>query len=403
MPSTPQQHVDDQFAHDLPCAICGQRSLKVVHVEGMPDYVQCSSCESAFIKEEGGERVFYGQINPDYPETARFALRQWAWFEAIETRAEAERPAAEPASPLPAEPEPDDLEALDRLRDLSAGAVKLDSEPVEEAPSAQVPLESRPIARPETDAVQPQEKAPEIELGARLAVAAPPEQAPPGETSDEGTAEGPPEPEPEPEPYAPPEGDPPPGQRHRVVLRGESVAFPDSACAHCMGTPVKGRLAVIGALPNGQELGNRKQQTFSVPLCDSCRRRAAQLSDEARAARLQAHLVSAITAMVLVIGSLIFGLVNPQALGLADLLIVLILVIIGYTIPAMILLSRLTRYDPPPDAAYVRTTLLVPRETQGLETAFEWRNDEYAQLFAEANEGHMLGRVTSVKDRIAPP
>ena len=140
----------------------------------------------------------------------------------------------------------------------------------------------------------------------------------------------------------------------------------------------------------------------SVPLCANCRKRAARLSDEARAARLQAHLISAITAMILVVVGLAFGLVNPQALGVVDILIVVILIIVGYTVPAMILLGRISNYDPPPDAAYVRTTLLVPRDTQGLETAFESRHGEYAQIFFEANEASVLGRITAVKDRIAP-
>ena len=69
----------------------------------------------------------------------------------------------------------------------------------------------------------------------------------------------------------------------------------------------------------------------------------------------------------------------------------------------MILLSRVGKHPPPQDASYVRSTLLVPRETQGLETAFEWRNEVYANDFFETNEAIALGRLTSVKDRAAQP
>jgi hypothetical protein len=83
-------------------------------------------------------------------------------------------------------------------------------------------------------------------------------------------------------------------------------------------------------------------------------------------------------------------------------MILAILFIVGYAGPVTFLLNRAGNYPPPPDAVYVRTTLLVPSETQGLETAFEWRNQEYAQRFFDANQSNAIGRLTSVKDRLAP-
>jgi hypothetical protein len=197
--------------------------------------------------------------------------------------------------------------------------------------------------------------------------------------------------------------DPPPGHRYRVVLRGEKAVFPGGDCAHCGRTPVKGQLAVVGSLPNGQNITQRKTATFKIPLCAECRKRAAQLNEEAKEARLQAHLLSAIGGMLLVVGALALDLINPADLQLFDFFILAILFIVGYTAPALFLLGRVGKHPPPASASYVRSTLLVPQETQGLETAFEWRNGEYAERFFEANEAHTLGKLSRIKDRAAPP
>jgi hypothetical protein len=60
---------------------------------------------------------------------------------------------------------------------------------------------------------------------------------------------------------------------------------------------------------------------------------------------------------------------------------------------------------PPPDAAYVRSTLLVPDDSQGLETAFEWRSEGYAVRFRQSNAQLAVSSVIAVKDRsgISPP
>ena len=107
-----------------------------------------------------------------------------------------------------------------------------------------------------------------------------------------------------------------------------------------------------------------------------------------------------IVGMVLVVGALALDLIDPRNLGIVDLFLGLILFIVGYGGPAYFLLNRVGGYLPPVDARYVRTTLLVPSETQGLETAFEWRNSEYAQRFHDANASNTLGNISGVKDRI---
>jgi hypothetical protein len=45
---------------------------------------------------------------------------------------------------------------------------------------------------------------------------------------------------------------------------------------------------------------------------------------------------------------------------------------------------------------------LVPSDIQGLETAFEWRNQAYAERFYESNKDSTLGKMTPVKDRSHP-
>ncbi|MGD8865684.1 MAG: hypothetical protein PVI81_08830, partial [Anaerolineales bacterium] len=128
--------------------------------------------------------------------------------------------------------------------------------------------------------------------------------------------------------------------------------------------------------------------------------RATSLSEDAKSARLQSLLFALIIGMAFVVGALAFRLVSPANMRLADWFILLILFIIGFAGSAILLLSRINNYPPPMDAAYVRTTLLIPSETQGLETAFEWRNEEYAQRFYEANQSNVLGNITRVKDRL---
>lgn len=721
MASTPRLILDDSYTLGITCAICGADALSVNHVPNMPDYVACAQCNSAYLVEEGGDRVFYGQIAAGYTETERFALKQWAWLEAVETRAREERPGPTDSAPdrslmdMPSAPddnagveddlpvvesssaedwisseipseelqeaiatdssnleqpgdhfeplEPDviqsdipatadeepfsfkpydmeeqkpssdpageppevesladffealtddsgdvapsidpdafladeapsddgtfdaDLERLlkteeedggpdlppppwaaesepeiaspaqeavaedspswegladlepiaesdaipvvdakdetyealpsfknieepaapsemDEVVELPDWGAGVEDKPTDDIPSwtdfadeesipedaaapeppawalpadeesedpiaetagaedlpwsadqlekassswqevpqtstdasaeddddflsglrrsAAVPLESQPIVDQPISESDFADSEVSWDMGAddlssRMeSVSQPIEQPEPVAAGWEMTAASTnAEPEPEPEPilpdpelltedevYIPPASDPPMGQRTRVVIRGERVVFPGGDCAHCGRTPVKGKLAIAGTLPRGQTVGQRRPTRFEVPLCADCRSRAASKSEEAKAAQLQAHLISAIVGMVLVVGALALDLINPRDLGIADLFLGLILLIVGYGGPAFFLLNRVGNYLPPVDARYVRTTLLVPSETQGLETAFEWRNNEYATRFHDANQANTLGNVTSVKDRI---
>ncbi|MEA1978732.1 MAG: hypothetical protein U9N80_12635, partial [Chloroflexota bacterium] len=112
MASTPKSTLDDGLIDGLLCAICGADALHVVHMENLPDYVGCENCKSAFLSEDGGERVFYGQISEGYPLTERFALKQWVWLEAVDNRAREERITLEPETPIYAEPELEEITPL---------------------------------------------------------------------------------------------------------------------------------------------------------------------------------------------------------------------------------------------------------------------------------------------------
>jgi hypothetical protein len=411
MPPTPRFTLEDNYTEGVHCSICGQTALKVVHLDRLPDYVTCKQCGSAHVVEEGGDRVMYGKINSDYPKTQRFALRQWAWAEAIEKRAAIER------SPV-------DLEGL------YVDVPQIEPEAAEEAiPSAAVPIPTEPeITAPPERAVR---FAPEPEAESDAELPPPPL---PGEIGEEvgdifeepiaapspeiqAGLEPVKEPIPAPPPMqAPPkkdeeqpatpalslrETDPPPGQRYRVVIKGSRVKLPRNFCAHCFRKPARGRLPVEGSLPRGQGVGQRQVTTFNLPVCKECLKRASQLHEDEKSARLQAHLISALVAMVLLVAALAFG-VDFQEQPLVSVLILAVLAAVGYAIPVLILLGRVGYYAPPPDAAYVRSTLLVPTDIQGLETAFEWRNQAYAERFYESNKDSTLGKLTPVKDRNHP-
>lgn len=422
MPSKPRTSLPDSYIEGKRCAICGRPSLKVFHNANLPDYVVCSGCQSAFVVEDGGERVMYGKISEDYPQTSTFALRQWAWLEAVDRKSTSERSPADTragqAVPLDTRPDPPVKPAqapLDTGPDPIAVPTPLDTGP--ETPSEPSEEEGAPPALPspvhfpfdEAETEPPEdleppsiESSPSRPFGDDIlgpdAIQRPPK--PPEPTSPELETPGAERTKTDAVPgYNPPEGDPPPGTRYRVALKGSHVRIPTNFCAHCGGTPVRSKLAVRGTLPKGQSLGQRIPTTFHIPLCASCSKRASRKGPEEKAARLQAFLVSTLIALVLLVASLAWGIIDFQTRRLPSAIITVIFAALGFTVPTYIQLSRIKGYPLPPDAAYVQSTLLVPRETQGLETAFEWRNGRYADIFAKANQSAALGKLIKVKDR----
>jgi hypothetical protein len=159
---------------------------------------------------------------------------------------------------------------------------------------------------------------------------------------------------------------------------------------------------VVSSLPQGREVGQRKSTTFNLPLCADCHKRAAERSEPERNARLQAHLISALIALISMVAALALGL-KPLEEGPLGILILVILAVLGYTLPVIVLLNRIGPFPISEDSAYVRSTLLVPSEVQGLETAFEWRNKTYAERFHQANHEITVGQIIKVKDRSQTP
>jgi hypothetical protein len=401
-PSLPEEQ-------DLPISagILGGIGLELTEDQALPEI---ADAQSEGILSESDD-TWDEPIKQEFPDADEIPLPDWAQPADESVEPSLERFAQEIETPLDNLPPPEEPEEdfLSNLRQ-SAG-VPLESEPIPDLPISEVPLESQPIFPPLADAdavesaVEPESFASRIES---LSQTPPTDLEPIEKTPIEPEA-----PSPEldvaiaaavvEEEVALLDTDPPQGHRYRVVIRGDKAVFPGGDCAHCGRTPVKGNLTVVGSLPDGQNITQRKPTTFNIPLCGECRKRAGQLSEEAKEARLQAHLLSAIGGMLLVVGSLALGIIKPADLQFFDILILAILFIVGYTLPALFLLGRVGKHPPPASASYVRSTLLVPKETQGLETAFEWRNSEYAERFFEANKDHTYGKLSKIKDRTAPP
>ncbi len=438
MASTPQPNLPDDFASGRACAVCGAPALRVAHLKSFPDYIACGNCKASFVAEADGERVLYGNIPESFPGTRAAALRKWMTLAEVEAVASGERPAPAPprsaAVPVPSEP------VVDREASLRAAAmasVPIPTEPeIERTPLRGVPLEpeeqieaeEKPVFADEEE--EAEELSAEAPLGrlSRLMAGAPeaepvtdwapslvhdrkpaevsaPPAAPPSVAAPAAAAAQVPVKAAAPSkaaarPAAAPASDPPPGQRYRVALNGDQVTFPMQACAHCMTSPAPKRLTILGTAPQGQAVAGRKILRYTVPLCQSCYRRATARTPEEKNARLNAHLISVLIALALLVVTLaIPGLIDLQANpGLAAVLMLIVLVI-GYALPAMILLGRASRFAPGPDARYVRSTLLIPEASQGLESAFEWRNQRYAEEFYQANHPRALASVVAIKDR----
>jgi len=161
-------------------------------------------------------------------------------------------------------------------------------------------------------------------------------------------------------------------------------------------------MAVVVSLPKKQAMTQRRSVTFTVPLCVDCAKRAHHQSEAEKSERLQAQLISVLAALILLLTALLTGLADFRARPLPSLLVAIAALALGYGLPATLLLKRARRFPPSAETTYVRTTLLIPSETQGLEVAFEWRNQGYADLFHYANRRRALGAVIAVKDRTQP-
>jgi len=391
MAGIPALTIADTYVDGMACPICAAMELSVSHIANFPDFVTCGRCASAFVLEDTGERVMYGRIPPEYPRAVEFALKQWVWLEAVSRRAAEDRPVDLPSATLPSPPEESAEEAPaveeeEAKPDWLGGRLRST-----EGWSAGVPIPTEPeTLRPPSPHVllsRDSEPVPDwLRSGQGTPVEPPPLVAPP--------------PAPTPARVLPPApapagvaavGEPAPGQRTRITLGGDRVRFPINACAHCLRMPASARWPVVGSLPRPATLGGRRPATFRIPLCPSCRRRAAARSSEQSSSRLQAHLISALVSLAVIVGALALNLVSFDGNPFGSLALLGALAVLGYAIPAVALVGRAGRAAVPPDALFVRTTLLVRGSPLSPETVFAWRNAGYADTFFQANSSAAVG------------
>lgn len=440
MSNTPRITIDDALLQSVECAICGEDALRVVHVDRLPDYVSCEECGSVFVMEEGGERLMYGKLPAEYPQTAEAALRKWVMPEDIHAFAIGERPgsrvaptdddrfqpdesskmhleaAQRPSHQAQVEPAPEDTTEEEPTRTQNGSG----QEPAarfqallrsyEEAPQPPVSEEDAPISQgpasapswaslaeefdvPEPDELLPTggelplmaqspESAPAVEPDSR--VAALQEAPPPPSTGDPAIGEG---------------VEPPPGARYKVDIKGYRLRIPKNACTHCLRIPAGRSLIVLAPAPPGAQ---RRAVRLAVPLCHDCFRRSNARSPEESGSKLQAHLISALAALLLVISTLALGIVDLGEAPGVGVLVLLILAVVGYGVPAFFLLGRSNRFPPPADALFVRSTLIINTEAEPAGLTFSWRNRGFAELFHETNSKAAQGPVLQVSDPAGP-
>ena len=345
--------LDDGYTAGRSCAVCGKSTLSVVHIENLPDYVLCMNCDSAFILNQAADWAMYGSISNDYPATGQMVLKRWTTLEAVETMANSERISEQDGG----EPEVEaSMVAELGSEPTSPFAIGSNGTGMAEAEIAPTP----PFGIGELD----QFEADSVNGGSSPATDS---SEPLEETADVS--------------------EPEPGYRYVVSLAQKTASLPSERCAHCLRRPALRKL--LFARGGDQDLG------YQIPLCESCHERASVRSEEQKTSKVVAHLSSILVAGVLIVGALVAGLVNPQQIGVVDLLLIGILGLLGYGVTAFILLRRTSRYPPSEDAQFVRSTLRL-RDQEGLD--FGWRNRGYAELFSSANEETRLGDLIRVSD-----
>ncbi len=353
MEHQPLKTLDDGYTAGRACAVCGESTLSVVHVENLPDYVLCMNCDSAFILNRAADWAMYGSISNDYPATGQMVLKRWTTLEAVETMANSERISEQDGN----EPGVEASESAE-LGSESAPPFGIGGNGAGMAEAGLAP--TPPFGIGELDEFV----ADSANGGASLATDS---SEPLEETADVS--------------------EPEPGHRYVVSLAQKTASLPSKRCAHCLRRPAPRKL--LFALGGDHDLG------YQIPLCESCHERASVRSEEQKTSKVVAHLSSILVAGVLIVGALVAGLVNPQQIEVVDLLLIGTLGLLGYGVTAFILLRRTSQYPPSEDAQFVRSTLRL-RDHEGLD--FGWRNRGYAELFSSANEDYLLGDLVRVSD-----
>ena len=353
MEHQPLKTLDDGYTSGRACAVCGESTLSVVHVEILPDYVLCINCDSAFILNQAADWAMYGSISNDYPATGQMVLKRWTTLEAVETMANSERISEQDGS----EPEVE-ANMVAELGSESTPPFGIGGNGSGMAEAGLAPTPPFGIGELDEFVAESSNGGSSLDTDSSEAL--------------EKTADV---------------SEPEPGHRYVVTLAQKTASLPSERCAHCLRRPALNKL--LFAFGGDQDLG------YQVPLCESCHERASVRSEEQKTSKVVAHLSSILVAGVLIVGALVAGLVNPQQIGVVDLLLIGTLGLLGYGVTAFILLRRTSRYPPSEDAQFVRSTLRL-RDHEGLD--FGWRNRGYAELFSKANEDYLLGDLVRVSD-----
>jgi len=161
-----------------------------------------------------------------------------------------------------------------------------------------------------------------------------------------------------------------------------------------MQTPVSRKINIVGSLPAGDSVDRRRRAVFSVPLCMECNKKHSDRSEAQKNAQLQAHLTAVVVGLALVVAALGLGVVDIGSNAPLGLFLLGIIGGAGYLLPAGLLLARTQRIPPPLETHLVRTTLSVQAPVEpAAETYFDFRNQEYAQIFRDSNPKAALGKV----------
>lgn len=345
MPARLRSEIEDGFIADLSCAICSAPALRVNHLQDYADYVSCEECGSSFVVEADGERVLYGRISEQYPDTEKAVLKTWVTLASVAHTASAERErkaAAQPDIPDAAAPPADDVQAAALLEAPADAAPELS---VQEIPRAEVPLLPSIEGEPPTEAAQ---------------VLA--------------------------------------DKRYRVRISQDKVFFPASACAHCSSSPAESWIAIRGSLPIGNNPAQWRRANFRLPLCAKCHKTATARSIGQRNARLQAHLTSMVVGLALVVAAMSLGVIDFARNFSIGLLLLGIFAVAGYLLPLGLLLPRARSARPSPETSLIETTLQMHESTGNIaESFFDFRNESYARLFFKFNPNSVVGEVKELE------
>ncbi len=359
----PRTRVEDNYAAGRACAICGQLALTVVHLDRLPDYVRCANCASAYVLGEGSSLVMYGAIPAEYPATRELALKRWLALTTIQAKADADRAAIAAPAAEPGPAQADGVEAL-----------PMDAASAESAEEPTPPFGIGSAAGQDNGSAE-RASTPPFGIGTLHQFLGEQPGAPAGRIAEAAEAAE----------LGHESAEPDPGQRFGVMMRTPPT-FPTDLCAHCLRQPADRRLVLIGAEANAPR--------YQVPLCRLCDQRVRARSEEERNSRLAVHLGSIAIGMILMVTTLALDVVDVRQTPLAAVLVLGALGLIGYTLPAWLLLGRLSRLPPSADSDYVRSTLKVRPGLDGEPTRFLWRNRGYAERFAAANSASEVARVS---------